>query len=253
MSAIGWAKPVDMPRILAAEFVHRGRNFPAYAFDQGDGMDHFDETGASLRKAFLGRIQPHFQPVRQEALHPVLKKVRPTSVRPRAPWHPIVSVGDGVVVKASYTKGNGKYIKVRHNSTYTTQYLHMSRRKVKEGQAVRQGDVIRYVGNTGWPPGPTYASASGRMASRWTTFGRNSPSTPSGTGSSPLSPAPSPIGWKRWPGSIPVPGTAAAQSLDPGTMSLHPTARAASSKATPSPSVNTPPPAERSGWYWTPP
>ena len=62
--------------------------------------------------------------------------------------------GDGVVVKASYTKGNGKYVKIRHNSTYTTQYLHMSRRNVKEGQAVRQGDVIGYVGSTGLATGP---------------------------------------------------------------------------------------------------
>ena len=66
----------------------------------------------------------------------------------------IVAVGDGVVTKASYTKGNGKYVKIRHNGTYTTQYLHMSRRNVKEGQAVRQGDVIGYVGSTGLATGP---------------------------------------------------------------------------------------------------
>ena len=152
-------KPVDMPRILAAEFVHRGRNFPAYAFDQGDGMDHFDETGASLRKAFLkapvefSRISSRFD---KKRFHPVLKKVKAHLGTDYAAPHgtPIVSVGDGVVVKASYTKGNGKYVKVRHNSTYTTQYLHMSRRKVKEGQAVRQGDVIGYVGSTGLATGP---------------------------------------------------------------------------------------------------
>ena len=59
-----------------------------------------------------------------------------------------------MVTKASYTKGNGKYVKIRHNGTYTTQYLHMSRRNVKEGQAVRQGDVIGYVGSTGLATGP---------------------------------------------------------------------------------------------------
>lgn len=148
-----------MPRILAAEFVHRGRNFPAYAFDQGDGVDHFDETGASLRKAFLkapvefSRISSRFD---KKRFHPVLKKVKAHLGTDYAAPHgtPIVSVGDGVVVKASYTKGNGKYVKVRHNSTYTTQYLHMSRRNVKEGQAVRQGDVIGYVGSTGLATGP---------------------------------------------------------------------------------------------------
>jgi murein DD-endopeptidase MepM/ murein hydrolase activator NlpD len=151
--------PVGMPRILAAEFVHRGRNFPAYAYDQGDGVDHFDETGASLRKAFLkapvefSRISSRFD---KKRFHPVLKKVKAHLGTDYAAPHgtPIVSVGDGVVVKASYTKGNGKYVKVRHNSTYTTQYLHMSRRNVKEGQAVRQGDVIGYVGSTGLATGP---------------------------------------------------------------------------------------------------
>ena len=151
--------PVGMPRILAAEFVHRGRNFPAYAYDQGEGVDHFDETGASLRKAFLkapvefSRISSRFD---KKRFHPVLKKVKAHLGTDYAAPHgtPIVSVGDGVVVKASYTKGNGKYVKVRHNSTYTTQYLHMSRRNVKEGQAVRQGDVIGYVGSTGLATGP---------------------------------------------------------------------------------------------------
>lgn len=150
---------VGMPRILAAEFVHRGRNFPAYAYDQGDGTDHFDETGASLRKAFLkapvefSRISSRFD---KKRFHPVLKKVKAHLGTDYAAPHgtPIVAVGDGVVIKASYTKGNGKYVKIRHNGTYTTQYLHMSRRNVKEGQAVRQGDVIGFVGSTGLATGP---------------------------------------------------------------------------------------------------
>lgn len=152
-------KAVGMPRVLAAEFVHRGRNFPAYAYDQGDGTDHFDETGASLRKAFLkapvefSRISSRFD---KKRFHPVLKKVKAHLGTDYAAPHgtPIVAVGDGVVIKASYTKGNGKYVKIRHNGTYTTQYLHMSRRNVKEGQAVRQGDVIGFVGSTGLATGP---------------------------------------------------------------------------------------------------
>ena len=133
-------------------------NFPAYAYDQGDGVDHFDETGASLRKAFLkapvefSRISSRFD----KRFHPVLKKVKAHLGTDYAAPHgtPIVAVGDGIVTKASYTKGNGKYVKIRHNGTYTTQYLHMSRRNVKEGQAVRQGDVIGYVGSTGLATGP---------------------------------------------------------------------------------------------------
>ena len=152
-------KAAGMPRIMAAEFVHRGRNYPAYLFDQGEGPDHFDDTGASLKKAFLkapvefSRISSKFN---KKRFHPVLKKVKAHLGTDYAAPHgtPIVAVGDGVVTKASYTKGNGKYVKVRHNSTYTTQYLHMSRRNVKQGQAVRQGDVIGYVGSTGLATGP---------------------------------------------------------------------------------------------------
>jgi murein DD-endopeptidase MepM/ murein hydrolase activator NlpD len=151
--------PVGMPRILAADFVHRGRNFPAFLFDQGNGSDYFDETGASLRKAFLkapvefSRISSRFN---KKRFHPVLKKVKAHLGTDYAAPHgtPIIAVGDGVVTKASYTKGNGKYVKIRHNGTYTTQYLHMSRRNVKEGQAVRQGDIIGYVGSTGLATGP---------------------------------------------------------------------------------------------------
>ncbi len=152
-------QPVGMPRVLSSEFIHRGRNFPAFAFDQGDGVDHFDENGASLRKAFLkapvefSRISSRFN---KRRLHPVLNKVKAHlgTDYAAAKGTPIIAVGDGVVIKSSYTKGNGKYVKIRHNATYTTQYLHMSRRKVKEGQAVRQGDVIGYVGSTGLATGP---------------------------------------------------------------------------------------------------
>ena len=152
-------EPVGLPRVVASEFVHRGRNFPAFAFDQGDGLDYFDETGASLRKAFLkapvefSRISSRFN---KRRFHPVLKKVKAHLGTDYAAPHgtEIVAVGDGIVTHASYTKGNGKYVKTPHNDTYTTQYLHMSRRNVKEGQAVRQGDVIGYVGSTGLATGP---------------------------------------------------------------------------------------------------
>ena len=101
----------------------------------------------------FSRISSRFN---KRRLHPVLNKVKAHlgTDYAAAKGTPIIAVGDGVVIKSSYTKGNGKYVKIRHNATYTTQYLHMSRRKVKEGQAVRQGDVIGYVGSTGLATGP---------------------------------------------------------------------------------------------------
>lgn len=152
-------KNYDMPRILAAVFTHQGKALPAYRFHQGDKADYFDDSGASLRKAFLkaplefSRISSHYN---KKRFHPVLNKIKPhLGTDYAAPTGtPILAVGDGVVSKASYTKGNGKYVKIRHNSTYDTQYLHMSKRKVKKGDRVSQGDVIGYVGSTGLATGP---------------------------------------------------------------------------------------------------
>ena len=67
---------------------------------------------------------------------------------------PIVATADGEVIASAYGKYNGNYVKIRHNSTYTTQYLHMSKREAKKGEFVRQGDVIGYVGSTGLATGP---------------------------------------------------------------------------------------------------
>ena len=81
---------------------------------------------------------------------------------------PILAVGDGVVTKSSYTKGNGKYVKIRHNSTYETQYLHMSKRAVTAGERVRQGQVIGYVGSTGLATGPHVCFRFWKTASKST-------------------------------------------------------------------------------------
>ena len=151
--------PVGMPEVLASQFTHWDAEKEAYLFNQGGGNDYFDLEGGSLRKAFLkapvefSRISSRFNPKR---FHPVLKKVKGHFGTDYAAPHgtPIVAVGDGVVTKSSYTNGNGKYVKIRHNETYETQYLHMSRRAVKQGQTVRQGEVIGYVGQTGLATGP---------------------------------------------------------------------------------------------------
>jgi murein DD-endopeptidase MepM/ murein hydrolase activator NlpD len=152
-------EPIGMPRVIACHFQHRGRALPAFRYDQGDGFDYFDEAGQSLRKAFLkapvefSRISSRYNLKR---FHPILQKTKAhygtDYAAPKGT--PIISVGDGVVSKSSYTKGNGKYVKIRHNNTYETQYLHMSRRAVSAGEHVKQGQVIGYVGSTGLATGP---------------------------------------------------------------------------------------------------
>ena len=150
---------VGMPEILSSVFTHRGTEFKAYRFDQGDGPDWFDPTGASLRKAFLktpiefGRMSSAFN---KNRFHPVLKRVKahlgtdyaaPTGT-------PIRAVGSGIVIKSEFKRNNGNYVKIRHNGTYETQYLHMSKRLVKVGDVVKQGDIIGKVGSTGLATGP---------------------------------------------------------------------------------------------------
>src|SRR5690606_27256910 len=67
---------------------------------------------------------------------------------------PIVATGDGIVTESGFTRGNGNYVKIKHNNTYTTQYLHMTKQAVKRGQRITQGQVIGYVGSTGLATGP---------------------------------------------------------------------------------------------------
>jgi murein DD-endopeptidase MepM/ murein hydrolase activator NlpD len=152
-------KEVGMPIILYCGFNHHGIDLPAYRFDQGDGPDYFDPQGESLRKAFLkspvefSRISSSFN---KKRFHPVLKKVKAHLGTDYAAKKgtPIQSVGDGVVTKSSYTQGNGKYVKIRHNNSYETQYLHMSKRLVSVGDRVKQGETIGLVGSTGLATGP---------------------------------------------------------------------------------------------------
>lgn len=153
---------IGLGRIIGAEFFHGGQSYYAFAYRK-DSLytDYFDEQGRSLRKAFLKapldfyRISSRYNPKR---FHPVLKRMKPHLGTDYAAPHgtPIMSTADGEVIAAAYTRGNGNYVKVRHNSTYTTQYLHMSKfgPGIKKGQRVRQGQVIGYVGSTGLATGP---------------------------------------------------------------------------------------------------
>lgn len=153
---------VGMGRILAANFNHNDRSFYSFYYDNDTTYrDYFDEEGRSLRKAFLKapldffRISSRFNPRR---FHPVLKRMKPHLGTDYAAPHgtPIMATADGEVIAAAYTGGNGNYVKIKHNSTYTTQYLHMSKfaKGIRKGSRVRQGDVIGYVGSTGLATGP---------------------------------------------------------------------------------------------------
>jgi murein DD-endopeptidase MepM/ murein hydrolase activator NlpD len=154
-------KPFGVGNILGIYFEHFGSSYYAFPFDQGEGIDYFDEKGNSLRKALLKypieftRISSRYNLNR---FHPVAKVFRahlgtdfaaPTGT-------PIRTVGDGIVEEAQYTGGNGNYVKVRHNATYTTAYLHMSRiaTGMTPGVRVHQGQTIGYVGSTGLASGP---------------------------------------------------------------------------------------------------
>lgn len=150
---------VGTPRILASNFKHKNRDFNAFCFENDGRWMYYDEEGRSMKKAFLkapveySRISSKFT---KKRYHPVLKRYKAhlgtDYAAPRGT--PIVAVADGTVTKSSYTSGNGKYVKIKHNSVYETQYLHMSKRAVNVGDFVKQGDVIGYVGSTGLATGP---------------------------------------------------------------------------------------------------
>jgi len=154
-------KTVGIGKVVAAYFEHYEMPYYAFFYDQGSGIDYFDEEGNSLRKAFLkaplnySRISSKFSHSR---LHPVLKIRRPHhGVDYAAPTGtPVLSVGDGTVIKRAYSGGAGNMVKIKHNSVYTTAYLHLSKyaKGVTVGSRVKQGEVIGYVGSTGLSTGP---------------------------------------------------------------------------------------------------
>jgi murein DD-endopeptidase MepM/ murein hydrolase activator NlpD len=154
-------QPIGIGRISAIYFEQSGKGTYAFPFDQGDGLDYFDEEGHSLRKALLKypieftRISSRYS---KNRFHPVVKVFRPhLGTDFAAPeGTPIRSVGDGVVEEAQFKTNNGNYVKIRHNTQYTTAYLHMSKiaSGIKPGVRVKQGQTIGYVGSTGLATGP---------------------------------------------------------------------------------------------------
>lgn len=155
-------EPVGMGEVIYCNFVHCGDTLRAIAFEQDGMTGYYNEKGENLRKAFLKaplnyrRISSTFS---NNRYHPVLKIYRPHhGVDYAAPaGTPVVSIGDGTVIKKAYQAGGaGYYLKIKHNSTYTTSYMHLQgyAKGIAEGVRVKQGQVIGYVGSTGIATGP---------------------------------------------------------------------------------------------------
>ncbi|MCG9739544.1 peptidoglycan DD-metalloendopeptidase family protein [Shewanella insulae] len=137
--------------ILAAEFYNQGDRYTAVRYKDGN---YYSAEGRSMRKAFLRSpvdfkyVSSSFNPRR---LHPVTGQVRAHRGVDyvAAVGTPIKAAGKGRVIKSSYNQYNGNYVFIKHNETYTTKYLHLKRRKVKQGQTVKQGQIIGTLGSTG--------------------------------------------------------------------------------------------------------
>ncbi len=147
--------------IYAAEFEHMGKSYYAFRFSQDEGYDYFDDRGENLRKAFLkaplvfSRISSHFSGSR---MHPILRIRRPHYGvdYAAAKGTPVVTIGDGTIVERGFKGGGGNTVKIKHNTVYTTHYLHLAgfAKGIVPGARVRQGEVIGYVGSTGLATGP---------------------------------------------------------------------------------------------------
>ena len=153
---------IAVDTVYCAVFSRDEKVVPAIRYDQGDGGNvYWNAKGESLKKAFLKaplkftRISSGFSYARR---HPVTGKIRPhTAIDYAAPaGTPVMSIGDGTVLSVGWASGGGNTVKIRHNSSYTTSYMHLSRyaRGLKAGQHVHQGQVIGYVGSTGTATGP---------------------------------------------------------------------------------------------------
>jgi len=147
--------------VKAARMKHKDQQYYAFYFSSDSLSGYFDETGRSLERPFLKapieftRISSRYSPRR---FHPVTKRYRPhLGTDFAAPTGtPIVATADGTIIAASYNRSNGNYVKIRHNDTYSTGYLHMSKIApgIRSGVRVTQKQLIGFVGSTGLATGP---------------------------------------------------------------------------------------------------
>jgi murein DD-endopeptidase MepM/ murein hydrolase activator NlpD len=154
---------VGLNRIHSAFFEHRGKPFYAIEFETDPKrgiVEYFDENGKNLRRAFLrspvqfSRVSSRYNLKRRIAYYGYRIRPHKGTDFAAAVGTPIRATASGTVTKSSYTRSNGNYVKIKHNGTYSTQYLHMDKRGVKVGQFVKQGDYIGTVGMTGNTSGP---------------------------------------------------------------------------------------------------
>lgn len=152
---------VGISNIEAAYFKYRGKDLYAFPYKRPDsrGVDYYDEEGRPMKSMFLKAPLKFFRitsKYTKSRFHPVQKtwKAHNGTDYAAPSGTPIMSTASGVVERAGYTAGNGNFVKVRHNGTYSTQYLHMSKILVKNGQHIDQGQTIGLVGSTGLATGP---------------------------------------------------------------------------------------------------
>lgn len=155
--------PAGLQEIKAAYFEHHGK--PLYAFkfasdSLGKISGYYDEEANNLKRAFLkspvkfSRISSRYNLSRRIKYYGFKLRPHRGTDFAAAQGTPILATADGIITKSEYRGGNGNYVKIRHNGTYETQYLHMKARNVKVGQHVSQGDVIGWIGMTGNTSGP---------------------------------------------------------------------------------------------------
>ncbi len=146
-------------KILAATFINQGARFQALWYDNGKIADYYAPDGRNMRKEFLraplnfSYITSAFNPKR---MHPILKRIRPHNGIDyyAPPGTPVYAAGDGTVIRSAYSAANGNHVFIQHSNSIVTKYLHFSKRAVKQGQKVKQGQTIGYVGSTGLATGP---------------------------------------------------------------------------------------------------
>lgn len=145
--------------VLAATFVNQGERFQAIRFEADNGPQYYAPDGRHMRKAFLraplnfSYISSSFNPRR---FHPILKRIKAhNGIDYRAPsGTPVYAAGDGRVIRSAKDQYNGHHVFIQHANSIVTKYLHFTRRTVNNGDRVRQGQVIGYVGMTGLAEAP---------------------------------------------------------------------------------------------------
>lgn len=155
---------IGIGNIKAAYFEHNKKTFYSFRFvtDSLKNIpEYFDEDSNNLRRTFLraplkfsSRVSSRYNLNRRIKHYGYRIKAHKGTDFPSPIGTPIIATANGTVIKSTYNRGNGNYVKIKHNGTYSTQYLHMKKRKVKVGDFVKQGDVIGWIGMTGSTAGP---------------------------------------------------------------------------------------------------